>query len=76
MAITLPPQVEAQAFGTYFRESVQKIRSKTIVSEDVKFSLYRPIEVVSSSVLTTQGLMGQWNERHGRFKKLSLESES
>jgi hypothetical protein len=34
------------------------------------------VSVVSSSVLTTQGLMDQWNERHGRFKKLSLEPES
>jgi hypothetical protein len=122
MTITLKPQVEAQAFETYFRESVQEIQSGTSVSKDVSFALYRPVEarrefvwttrfpegelnrvsrgawpfvvsamldmlkairqrfaadvsVVSSPVLTAQGLMDQWNEQHGRFAKLSLEPE-
>ena len=112
---------EAQAFETYFRESVQKIRAEQRVSENVTFSLYRPVEaapefvwmtrfpeeelhrvsrgdwpflvlamldmlrdiqrrfaahvsVVSSAVLTAEGLVDQWNERHGRFVKMSLET--
>jgi hypothetical protein len=121
VTIALQPQAKAQAFETYFRESVQKIRAEKMVSEDVTFSLYRPVEagpefvwitrfpeeelhrvsradwpflvlamldmlrdiqrrfaanvsVVSSSVLTAEGLVDQWNERHGRFSKMSLET--
>jgi hypothetical protein len=121
MTIALQPQAEAQAFETYFRESVQKIRAEQRVSEDVTFSLSRSVEagqefvwmtrfpeeelhrvnradwpflvlamldilrdiqrrfaanvsVVSSSVLTTEGLVDQWNKRHGRFVKMSLET--
>jgi hypothetical protein len=32
------------------------------------------ISVVSSSVLTAEGLVNQWNEQHGRFVKMSLET--
>ena len=119
--IALRSQAEAQAFETYFRESVQKIRGERKISEDVTFSLSRPVEaghqfvwmtrfpekelrrvsradwpfvvldmldmlrdikqrfaanvsVVSSSVLTAEGLVDQWNEQHGRFVKMSLET--
>jgi hypothetical protein len=118
--IALSPQVEAEAFETYFRKSVQKIRAEKKVSDDVTFSVFRSIEaeqefvwitgfrkeelqrvsradwpflvlavlemlrdihhrfaanvsVVSSPVLTGEGLVDQWNERHGRFKKMSLD---
>ena len=121
VTIAVQPQVEAEAFETFFRESVKKIRAENFVSENVTFSLYKPVEadqkfvwitrfpeeelnrvsrgdwpfvilamldmlrdiqgrfatnvsVVSSSVLTAEGLVDQWNERHGRFKKMSLET--
>src|SRR5262245_37118917 len=121
VTIALQPQANAEAFETYFREGVRKIREEKRVSEDVTFSLYRPVEagqefvwmtrfpeeelrrvsraawpflvmamldmlrdtqrrfaanvsVVSSSVLTAEGLVDQWNERHGQFKKMSLET--
>jgi hypothetical protein len=31
--------------------------------------------VASSSVLTADGLVEQWNQRHGRFTKMSLEAQ-
>ena len=33
------------------------------------------VSVVSSSVLTAKGLVDHWNEEHGRFSKISLESK-
>jgi hypothetical protein len=121
VTIALQPQAKAEAFEAYFRERAQKIRAEERISEDVTFSLFRPVEgrqefvwitrfpeeelgrvnrgnwpfvvsamlavlrdikrdfaadvsVVSSSVLTAAGLVDQWNERHGRFKKMSLET--
>jgi hypothetical protein len=121
VTIALQPQARAQAFETYFQESVHKIRAEKRISEDVTFSLYRPVEagqefvwmtrfpeeelhrvsradwpflvlamldmlrdiqqrfaanvsVVSSSVLTAEGLVDQWNGRYGRFSKMSLET--
>jgi hypothetical protein len=120
MTVALQPMAKARAFETYFRESVQKIRAENRVSEDVTFSLHRPVQagqafiwmtrfpeeelgrvsrsdwpflvlamldmmrdilqrfaakvsVVSSSVLTPQELLDQWNKQHGRFVKMSLE---
>jgi hypothetical protein len=32
--------------------------------------------VASSSVLTADGLVEQWNQRHGGFTKMSLEAQS
>ena len=39
---------------------------------EVREGFAADVMVVSSSVLTAEGLVDQWNERHGRFSKLSL----
>lgn len=41
---------------------------------EIRKSFAADVVVVSSSVLTAEGLVDQWNERHGRFSKLSLET--